>query len=1023
MKRILSLILTLCIIGTCFSFTAVVSAADESAVTPLAVSAFDFLSALEIMVGDEEGNANLDKNMSRAEFAQLITNILKYSSKTAGEEDLGGFFDETIWQENFFGEDTNFDELLYPSEEEEVAIPGYTADFEDVSTAHWAYDAVKFVREIGIMNGTSATTFNPDGQVRTNEVIKCLMVMLGYKSLAEVNGGYPSGYLKFAQRLNLTNGAPAGEFCTRAAIAIILKNAMDANILLEASYGENGDINFQYDENRTLATDILGLRKVDGIMTDNGYTTILGDSSYEGGKIVVDGKLFRVPEGKAYAEFIGRDVTCWYTNYKSNDPGVVAYVEVNNRDMVTVVDGETVTSVSDGNINYKVNKTSRKVNYEGAYVILNGVAQTTYDETIFDIEYGTITVIETNNDLYKKVVVIDEFETWFVSNVDKTEMVIYNSLRDSEYAGAEDIMALDFEDPQYIITIYNADGTVGDFDSIQKNSVLDVIRLGKVFKIYVTNSVITDFKVKEIIEDRGKTFLSDGENTFEVTSAFMNYPNREEFALNTVLTVYLNSKNRVAWAVNQAKSGLNIGYILEIGNRSDTPISKQYGMQMYTATGAHTLYDLADIIRVSDHNGEESKMTEKEFNDAYAAEFNAVSNVYDGICRYTVDDNDEINYIELPILNANTKINGKLHRILYADTTSDRNGYFGANSFNAKVLTSTTNTKVIRVNPDFRRVEDEKAFSIGTTSGLGNSDIDDSSSGYIYRAYTDVEGSAFAKYLILKSASKASGLDTYSTLPNVYVVTKIAGGRFPDDTLGTVITGRRIKNGSSADETLYIKSDAVVDTEAQTATRATDHNGYINELFPGGISGIELGDIIRVGKDTEGLVDKIRVVWDEDGLDASADPTQTPGASPFMNRYWEAASAAPKYNCVPFGYHGDPSKSMQFYPGNYFRVGSFRVLAGFPLKIRESGVRITTWDVVANGFDELSYDSRYADETWAISRVYVVNFKDGEVTVKSGSASDIKTYEEFGTNCSRIINVARYGTISCMIVYNSYSEN
>ena len=142
-----------------------------------------------------------------------------------------------------------------------------------------------------------------------------------------------------------------------------------------------------------------------------------------------------------------------------------------------------------------------------------------------------------------------------------------------------------------------------------------------------------------------------------------------------------------------------------------------------------------------------------------------------------------------------------------------------------------------------------------------------------------------------------------------------------------------------------------------------------------------------------------------------------------MKRYWEVAASAPKYNCVPFAYSGDASKSMQFYHQNYFRAGSIRVLAGFPLKIREGGVRITTWDVVENGFDEENYDTRYSDETWAVSRVYVVNFKDGEISVKSGGASDIRSYEDFGTNCSRIINVSRYGTVSCMIVYNSYSEN
>ena len=362
MKRILSLILTLCIIASCFTFSVVNAADEEETVvyTPQEQRAFDFLSSLGIMVGDDKGNSNLEKNMTRAEFAQLINNILSYANGSgAGSDSEGGFFDESIWSDSFFGDDSNEDQLIVDTgsgSDAPVVEVVETKDFEDVSESHWAYDAINYIRDLGIMNGTSETTFDPDGEVTTDQVIKTFMVMLGYKAVAEANGGYPVGYNKFAQRLNLTKGSNAGQICKRGAIAVILKNTMDAQMLVETSYGENGDISFAYDENRTFASEILGLNKIDGLMTDSGYTTLVGESTYEGAKIVVADTLIRVEEGKEFSKFIGRDVTCWYTNYKSDDSGVAVYVELNGRDEVTEIDIETLTSATGDTLNYKVNK-------------------------------------------------------------------------------------------------------------------------------------------------------------------------------------------------------------------------------------------------------------------------------------------------------------------------------------------------------------------------------------------------------------------------------------------------------------------------------------------------------------------------------------------------------------------------------------------------------------------------------------------------------------------------------------------
>ena len=45
-----------------------------------------------------------------------------------------------------------------------LVVPASAAHttFEDVSPTHWAYDAVEFVVDQGLFNGTGPTTFSPD---------------------------------------------------------------------------------------------------------------------------------------------------------------------------------------------------------------------------------------------------------------------------------------------------------------------------------------------------------------------------------------------------------------------------------------------------------------------------------------------------------------------------------------------------------------------------------------------------------------------------------------------------------------------------------------------------------------------------------------------------------------------------------------------------------------------------------------------------------------------------------------------
>ena len=86
-----------------------------------------------------------------------------------------------------------------------------TAPFEDVAANHWAAGYIAFCVEQGIINGMSATTFEPEGQLTGFQWAKMLLCAVGFGSQGEFTGNSWSLNTAFvAHRVGLFNGDLAG---------------------------------------------------------------------------------------------------------------------------------------------------------------------------------------------------------------------------------------------------------------------------------------------------------------------------------------------------------------------------------------------------------------------------------------------------------------------------------------------------------------------------------------------------------------------------------------------------------------------------------------------------------------------------------------------------------------------------------------------------------------------------------------------------------------------------------------------
>ena len=167
------------------------------------------LKDLKIMVGDDDGNMRLDDTITRAEAAKMICAV------------------QGITVDSFAN---NVESSAFP----------------DVPDTHWAKNYINCVKALFIAQGDENGNFNPEATITNEEIIKMLIVALGYNPMADQIGGYPMGYTRTAQRIGLTADlmleveAPA----IRRDVAVMFAVALDIPLMVQTGWSADGSTSY-----------------------------------------------------------------------------------------------------------------------------------------------------------------------------------------------------------------------------------------------------------------------------------------------------------------------------------------------------------------------------------------------------------------------------------------------------------------------------------------------------------------------------------------------------------------------------------------------------------------------------------------------------------------------------------------------------------------------------------------------------------------------------------------------------------
>lgn len=233
-----------------------------------------------------------------------------------------------------------------------LAVPASAASslpFSDVPSNIWYYTYVKDLYDSKVINGTTATTFSPQGTVTFGQALKLILLAAGYEEQAPTTTHWASGYYRLASQkgflpsnLNLTLDQPITRLqiasiavrtlgLTRTSSKSPFSDTTDQSALILYDYGvftgvetETGLL-FKPNDNITRAEVSAVIWRIDQLEEENTPTTPAppaeetGDYFYFGGKKVYvveelpkstyDNSLFQVNEN-GFLTYDSDEYTC-----------------------------------------------------------------------------------------------------------------------------------------------------------------------------------------------------------------------------------------------------------------------------------------------------------------------------------------------------------------------------------------------------------------------------------------------------------------------------------------------------------------------------------------------------------------------------------------------------------------------------------------------------------------------------------------------------------------------------------------
>ena len=570
-------------------------------------NALQLCSALGIIQGYEDGSVQPESTVTRAEMATIILRMLNTTSTST-----------------------------------------YANVFLDVAADHWAANNIQTAVEQSIVNGMGDGTFQPDGSVTYEQVIKMLVCALNYGIDAERAGGYPNGYISVGgTSLSLLSGVNGqmGEAMQRGDVIKAVYNAINAPYREIVRFDNNSPV---YSAVDTLGIAKFDLYEDDGILTATPNMTITAGTQTKDGRVVIDGVEY-ICALTGIDDLLGTPVEFYYIDSNTDDPEIIAMYADGDSDSYTF-DADMISEMDyeAGDLRVYTSETgtnTRRYNIGSATVMYNGSVMTAADfaasEYADDMsfndfivpEVGNVQIIDYDGDGTYDVLMINKYETMLVTNA--------TSERLSGKINNVDTV-IDVEDDVDKTITVSKSGSEATVRNLRKNDVASIKRNidDTMIDIVVTGETITG-TIESVMQDEedGTEIVVNGQE-YEVDA------NAEENVRNGASVIlYLDMFDRVGYIESSTGSMLSSSEKYAVVANAYVEDNGDAVVKLINQDGESLTLTMADTVRFwGPRDTESSTVSSSEVIDIASSDelFVQCDNMPVKLCKYRANSEGKI---------------------------------------------------------------------------------------------------------------------------------------------------------------------------------------------------------------------------------------------------------------------------------------------------------------------------------------------------------------------------------------------
>ena len=289
--------------------------------------------------------------------------------------------------------------------------------FYDVEEDSELYETVQTVAGGGFMIGFDDGTFRPEENIDINQAAAVFSRILDYEILDETGMKLNSVLVKGVKNKN-------GIF-TAADMYVMCMNMLEAGIVKISNKIENG-IKYELDEEDNLLSARMNIYKFEGRVTDNGETSVKGETKLQPGQLLVDNVTYNNLTGD---DMLGLYVRGYYRYDEDADENSILYMtEAENRSKKITLDKDDVEAFTPDELTYETEKgtvKSLKISRMASYIINGIYSSSLTDEIIDNWNIGHITLINYDNDSEYDLVMLDCYTSMAVNSINRARNIIF----------------------------------------------------------------------------------------------------------------------------------------------------------------------------------------------------------------------------------------------------------------------------------------------------------------------------------------------------------------------------------------------------------------------------------------------------------------------------------------------------------------------------------------------------------------------------------------------------------------------